>query len=104
MRIAFKVSMLSLVAVLLLAGATVGQTRPASASANAPFDPHDLNGAWFRTTPIQTFTAAPGAPGAQRGTTFPELPFTAAGKAKFDKNFPGYGPRSSPARRNDPMG
>ena len=95
------------------------QTAPAPAAAkakasSAPFDPHDLNGVWYRTTPIQTFSNVynvqpdlpPNLAGARgRGTVFAEAPFTPAGKAALEKNKPGYGPRVvPPAFGNDPMG
>ena len=43
------------------------------------------------------------ATGSRQGTE--DAPLTEAGKAKFDKNKPGYGPRAvPPAIGNDPMG
>jgi hypothetical protein len=108
MRIALSIFIVFLVAFLVMAPPALAQNRGGrgqqpSATANLPFDPHDLSGNWFRTTPTQTFSSVPGAPGAPQGG-WPEAPFTPAGKAQFEKNFPGYGPRASPARRNDPMG
>jgi hypothetical protein len=67
------------------------------------FDPHDLSGHWNRTSRFQTFSNVPSGQGNAAGTA--EAPFTPAGKAKFDANKPGYGPRAvPPAIGNDPMG
>ena len=66
-------------------------------------DPHDLSGHWNRTSRFQTFSNVPTGQGNAAGTA--EAPFTPAGKAKFDGNKPGYGPRAvPPAFGNDPMG
>jgi hypothetical protein len=64
------------------------------------FDPHDLSGKWVRTSPNQGFS---NVPETGRGN-FPEAPFTAAGKAAYLQNYPGYGPRANATLRNDPMG
>jgi hypothetical protein len=67
------------------------------------FDPHDLSGHWNRTSRFQTFSNVFSGQGNTAGTA--EAPFTPAGKAKFDTNKPGYGPRAvPPAIGNDPMG
>ena len=65
-----------------------------------PFDPHDLSGKWVRTSGNQGFS---NVPETGRGN-FPEAPFTAAGKAAYLQNYPGYGPRANATLRNDPMG
>ena len=65
-----------------------------------PFDPHDLSGKWVRTSGNQGFS---NVPETGRGN-FPEAPFTAAGKAAYGQNYPGYGPRANATLRNDPMG
>jgi hypothetical protein len=83
----------------LMAGSLVAQNT-------ADFDPHDLSGHWNRTSRFQTFSNVPsgtGQPAGGGGAV--EAPFTAAGKAKFEGNKPGYGPRAvPPALGNDPMG
>jgi hypothetical protein len=74
----------------------------AAVFAQAPktFDPHDLSGKWARTSGNQGFS---NVPETGRGN-FPAAPFTPAGKAAYELNFPGYGPRADAVRRNDPMG
>jgi hypothetical protein len=73
-----------------------GQAKP-------DFDPHDLSGHWNRTSRFQTFSNVFSGQGATTGTA--EAPLTAAGKARYEANKPGYGPRASPpALGNDPMG
>jgi hypothetical protein len=72
-------------------------------AAQQKFDPHDLSGHWNRTSRFQTFSNVFSGQGNAAGTA--EAPFTPAGKAKFDSNKPGYGPRAvPPAIGNDPMG
>jgi len=74
-----------------------------SAQTKPDFDPRDLSGHWNRTSRYQTFSNVYSGQGPKDGTA--EAPFTAAGKAKFDTNKPGYGPRAvPPAFGNDPMG
>ena len=66
----------------------------AMAQGNTPtqsFDPHDLSGVW-------QFAAGGGGHGP--GDNFP--PLTPWGKAKYDANKPGYGPRAAPGG-NDPI-
>jgi len=75
------------IAALLVLPAAFAQTaqRPAAAKASSePFDPHDLNGVWYRTSPIQTYSNVynvqpnlpPNLAGARgRGTVFAEAPF-----------------------------
>ena len=75
----------------------------ASASAQPTFAPRDLAGHWDRASGIESFA---NTPGGTRGNEQPgagEAPFTAAGRAAFDANHPGYGPRRA-MQRNDPMG
>src|SRR5262249_27591197 len=75
----------------------------ASAQPAADFDPHDLSGHWNRTSRFHTFSNVYSGQGPTQGTA--EAPFTPAGKAKFETNKPGYGPRATPpAFGNDPMG
>jgi hypothetical protein len=63
----------------------------------------DFSGHWDRASPIESFANTPGGTRAneQRGSR--EAPFTAAGRAAFEANKPGYGPRRA-LERNDPMG
>jgi hypothetical protein len=111
-------SIVAFSAALLFPWAVAAQTEQspsaAKAGTEAPFDPHDISGVWYRVSPIQTFgnvpNIQPGLPrsiegGRGRGTNWVEAPFTPAGKAAYDNNKPGYGPRASPpAFGNDPMG
>jgi len=72
-------------------------------AAQQKFDPHDLSGHWNRTSRFQTFSNVFSGQGSTAGTA--EAPFTPEGKAKFEANKPGYGPRAvPPAFGNDPMG
>src|SRR5579883_3450345 len=99
---------------MLMAGLGCLASAQTAGSGAAPFDPHDISGVWYRVSPIQTFgnvpNIQPGLPqsiegGRGRGGNWVEAPFTPAGKAAYDKNKPGYGPRASPpAFGNDPMG
>lgn len=63
----------------------------------------DLAGHWDRSSTLESFANTPGGTrdNAQPGAR--EAPFTAAGRAAFDANKPGYGPRRA-MQRNDPMG
>jgi len=70
--------------------------------AERAFDPRNLAGHWDRVTPAISLGNVPGgtrqpSPGEQ------EAPFTEEGKALFDANMPGYGPRRQ-LQRNDPLG
>ena len=67
------------------------------------FDPRDLSGHWDRISPIESFGDVPGGTrdGSNAGDGEPR--FTDAGRARFDANKPGYGPRRQ-MERNDPMG
>ena len=78
------------------AGQGSGDPRPGNAAA---FDPRDFSGHWHRETPLVTFGVVP----TLENTTIAEAPFTAEGKARFDRNKPGYGPRRK-LERNDPLG
>ncbi|HUQ53305.1 MAG TPA: hypothetical protein VM692_13850 [Gammaproteobacteria bacterium] len=74
------------------------------AAAQASAQPaRDLSGHWDRSSGIESFANTPGGTrdNAQPGAR--EAPFTPAGRAAFDANKPGYGPRRAMAR-NDPMG
>jgi hypothetical protein len=66
------------------------------------FDARDLTGHWDRTTPIESFGNVPGGTRTGGGQTS-EPAFTPEGKALFDANLPGYGPRRQ-MQRNDPLG
>ena len=113
MRKGLIVTIIASFATSIVCSAAFGQTAPAAKAppvkAAAAFNPRNLSGVWYRVSPIQTFSNVdnrqPGMGGGGRGLVFQEAPLTAAGKAAFDKNRPGYGPRaSSPAFGNDPMG
>jgi len=81
----------------ILSGIAVYAQTPAG------FDPHDLSGHWNRTSRFQTFSNVFSGQGSTQGTA--DAPLTAAGKARFEANKPGYGPRAvPPALGNDPMG
>jgi hypothetical protein len=63
----------------------------------------DFSGHWDRTSSLESFA---NTPGGTRNNALPgarEAPFTATGRAAFDANKPGYGPRRA-MERNDPMG
>ncbi|MBZ5633773.1 MAG: hypothetical protein LAO55_11680 [Acidobacteriia bacterium] len=86
-----------------LVAITAASNLVVCAQAARDFDPHDLSGHWNRTSRFQTFSNVWSGQGPTQGTE--EAPFTAAGKARFEKNKPGYGPRAvPPAVGNDPMG
>jgi hypothetical protein len=71
-------------------------------SGGSSFDPRDLAGHWDRVSPIQSFGNVPGSdPRDADGGREPA--FTDEGRARFDANLPGYGPRRQ-LRRNDPLG
>jgi hypothetical protein len=81
----------------------IGVLVAASAAAQARLDARDLSGHWDRSTALESFA---NTPGGTRGNELPgarEAPFTPAGRAAFDANKPGYGPRRA-MQRNDPMG
>ena len=64
------------------------------------YDPRDLSGNWDRVSPIESFSATPGAIRG-RPEMGEEAPFTAEGRRRFEQNMPGYGPRAK-MQRNDP--
>src|SRR5438105_15171260 len=64
---------------------------PAAMPQAATFNAHDLSGVW---------QLAPGGGGQGPGDNFP--PLTPWGKAKYDANKPGYGPKAAPGG-NDPI-
>ena len=81
----------------------IGVLVAASAAAQQSFDARDLSGHWDRSSSVESFA---NTPGGTRGNELPgarEAPFTAAGRAAFDANRPGYGPRRA-MQRNDPLG
>ncbi len=87
----------------LLVAIVAGSAGSAFAQSAPQFDPHDLSGHWNRTSRFQTFSNVWPGQGPTQGTE--EAPLTPAGKARFEKNKPGYGPRAvPPAIGNDPMG
>jgi hypothetical protein len=93
-------------AVLAFSMCLSAQTQ-APAKAAVPFDAHDLSGNWNLVSRIQTFSNVnPGGRGGRGpAPVYAEAPLTAAGRAKFETNKPGYGPRATPpAFGNDPMG
>jgi len=69
-------------------------------AAQQSFDPKDFSGYWHRKSRLVTFSNVPTRPD---DTRYPEAPFTAEGKKRFDANKPGYGPRAA-MERNDPIG
>jgi hypothetical protein len=92
MRKYFIASGIVFVAALSLTSAVFAQTAAKPAASDKPFDPHDLSGVWTRAKGLDTM----GTDG---------IPWTAAGKSKFDADKPSYGPRNVPsALGNDPMG
>ena len=81
---------------LALAAGAVG-AQPA-------FDSRDFSGHWDRSSTIESFANTPA--GTRGGVEQPgsrEAPLTPAGRAAFEANRPGYGPRRA-LERNDPMG
>jgi hypothetical protein len=88
---------LPLVVAVLACGSAV-----ADGTAPQAFDPRDLSGHWDRTSPIVSFGNVPtGA--ARENPGVQEAPFTPEGRAMYEVNRPGYGPRRS-TQRNDPLG
>jgi hypothetical protein len=63
----------------------------------------DLSGHWDRVSSIESFANTPGGTRNNAEAGSREAPFTAAGRAAFEANKPGYGPRRA-MERNDPMG
>lgn len=82
---------------LVLACCIVG---PALAAAQGgSFNPRDLSGHWDRSTPLPSFSNVPQAQG-RPGT---DAPLTFTGRARWEENHPGYGPRATAEGRNDPL-
>jgi hypothetical protein len=75
----------------------------AGAVGQSSFDARDFAGQWDRSSPLESFANTPGGTRAFELPGAREAPFTAAGRAAFDANKPGYGPRRA-MQRNDPMG
>ncbi len=102
-----------------LAAQQVRQAPAPAPPANA-FNPRDLSGKWLRTTPFQSYSNVKGGANEfqneitltgkadlsrNTGLQYIEVPFTAAGKAAFEKNIPSYGLRiTAPKDGNDPQG
>jgi hypothetical protein len=84
-------------ATLILVAATL-----ASSAAQDKFDPRDFSGHWDRSSSIVSFGNVPTG-GARENPGVQEAPFTPQGRAMYEANRPGYGPRRS-TRRNDPLG
>ena len=82
---------------LIVAGCINGP--PSVAAQGGTVNPRDLSGHWDRTTPIPSFSSVPQAPG-RPGT---DAPLTEAGRARWEENRPGYGPRATADARNDPL-
>jgi hypothetical protein len=81
----------------------IGVLAAACAAAQQSFDARDFSGHWDRSSSLESFA---NTPGGTRNNELPgsrEPPFTPAGRAAFDANKPGYGPRRA-MQRNDPMG
>ncbi len=99
----------TLMAVALLTSSVVTVTGRAAQQAPAPgstssaaVNPRDFSGHWDRSTPIVSFGNVPtGA--ARESPGVQEAPFTPTGRALYEANRPGYGPRRS-TKRNDPLG
>ena len=90
------------VTLMLLAAALLVPGTVVTGGAQQAFNAREFSGHWDRTSPIVSFGNVPtGAarenPGAQ------EAPFTPEGRARYEANRPGYGPRRS-TQRNDPLG
>jgi hypothetical protein len=67
------------------------------APASVPAQSTDLSGVWLRGSGTSDYPMSQWSAG--------ELPFTAIGRARFDANIPGKGPRQQmPAFGNDPLG
>ena len=118
-----RISFILIAAILALASAAFAQQRGANraaATGPAPSNPRDISGKWNRVSPFQSYSNVMGGanefqneitlgkePDLTRdtGLKYSEVPFTAAGRAAFDKNIPGYGLRITPPRLgNDPQG
>ena len=80
-----------------------GSSPAAPLRRSRAFDARDLSGHWDRSSPLESFANTPGGTRAYEQPGAREAPFTPAGRAAFDANKPGYGPRRA-MQRNDPMG
>jgi hypothetical protein len=67
----------------------------------AAFDSRDLSGHWDRMSPIESFADVETGESNKKGLEEP--PFTPEGRARYELNKPGYGPRRAMVR-NDPGG
>jgi hypothetical protein len=81
----------------------IGLLVAVTAAAQPAFDARDLSGHWDRSSPLESFANTPGGTRAFELPGAREAPLTPAGRAAFDANKPGYGPRRA-MQRNDPMG
>ena len=99
-----SVARLTIAAVMVACLSLIAE-RPAAQSGNgaAPaVSPRDFSGHWDRTTSIVSFGNVPTG-GPRENPTAQEAPFTEKGRAMYEANRPGYGPRRS-TDRNDPLG
>jgi len=62
----------------------------------------EITGHWDRITPVESFANVPGGIRSGEAAT-QQAKFTSEGRARFDANMPGYGPRRQ-MQRNDPLG
>lgn len=83
--------------------ATIAVMATSGGAAQSSFGARDLAGHWDRSSPLESFANTPGGTRAFELPGAREAPFTPAGRAAFDANKPGYGPRRA-MQRNDPMG
>jgi hypothetical protein len=81
----------------------IGLLVAASAPAQQSFDARDFSGHWDRSSPLESFANTPGGTRGDEQPGSREPQFAPAGRAAFDANKPGYGPRRA-MQRNDPMG
>ena len=87
---------LSLLSLLLVLGGLSLNAHPSQ-----QFDPTDFSGDWVRTTPIVSYGNVPSG-GPNENPEAAEASFTEEGRAMYDANKPGYGPRRA-MERNDPL-
>lgn len=93
------IRILPIVAAGFAAGLLAWPAAPLRAQSAIP----DFSGHWDRVSPIESFANTPGATRDAASGDQREAPFTPAGRARFEANKPGYGPRRQ-MERNDPMG
>src|SRR5688500_5166082 len=86
-----------------LVNVAIGLLVSAGVAAQPELDARDLAGHWDRSSALESFANTPGGTRANELPGAREAPFTPAGRAAFDSNKPGYGPRRA-MQRNDPMG